>query len=109
VYGKNAIMKHLEPHMKISSNELGVVIEAISKNQDIATSVVKAAKFRFFYMNYPGQKNSSGGSVALLTDEPLYPKNKCYKWTIDHLLTLNNPLDENVFKFHFEIVDGKKG
>jgi len=28
--------------------------------------------------------------VALLTDEPLYPKNKCYKWTVDHLLRLDD-------------------
>jgi hypothetical protein len=108
VYGKDAIMKNLEPENVISSNELCVIIEAVARSEEIATTVVKAAKFRFFYMSYPGQMNSSGGSVALLTDEPLYPKNKCYKWTIDHLLPLENPLDENVFKFHFEIVDGNE-
>jgi hypothetical protein len=104
VYGKDAIMKSLEPENIISSNELCIIIEAIAKSEKIATAVVKAAKFRLFYMNYPGQMNSSGGSVALLTDEPLYPKNKCYKWTIDHLLSLNNPIDDNVFKYSFEIV-----
>jgi hypothetical protein len=48
--------------------------------------------------------NSSGGSVALLTDEPLYPKNKCYRWTIDHLLKLKDPLDDRIFRFAFETV-----
>lgn len=104
VYGRDAIMKNLEPQSVTTSHEICIVIEAISKNQEIATSAAKAAKFRFFYLNYPGQMNSSGGSVAILTDEPLYPKNKCYKWTIDHLLALDNPLDNNVFRYHFEIV-----
>ncbi|HOM97283.1 MAG TPA: hypothetical protein PLY41_03170, partial [Acetomicrobium sp.] len=62
---------------------------------------------RFFYMSYPGQMNASGGSVALLTDEPLYPRNKCYKWTIDHLLRIDDPLDDKIFRFSFETVRGK--
>jgi hypothetical protein len=104
-YGKNAIMKDIEPQKQdFKSHELCIVIEAVSKSIEIATSVVKCAKFRFFYMSYPGQMNSSGGAVALLTDEPLYPKNSCYQWTINHLLTLDDPLDPEIFKFHFETV-----
>jgi hypothetical protein len=106
VYGKNAIMKELEPQKKSTSNELCIVIEAISDDEDLCTTVVKCAKFRFFYMSYPGQMNSSGGAVALLTDEPLYPKNSCYKWTIDHLLTLSDPLDKKIFRYSFEMVNG---
>jgi hypothetical protein len=104
VYGKNAIMQNIEPIAVTNSHEVGIMIEAISSDIELSTTVVKCAKFRFFYMSYPGQKNSSGGSVALLTDEPLYPKNLCYQWTIDHLLTLDNPLDDKIFKFSFEIV-----
>lgn len=107
VYGKDAIMKENEPVIKTQAHELVIVIEVISKDLDLATSVAKCAKFRFFYMNYPGQMNSSGGSVALLTDEPLYPKNKCYKWTIDHLITLDDPLDPRIFRYSFEMVSGK--
>lgn len=108
VYGKDAIMGQLEPEKEINSHELCIVIEAVSDSEELCTTVVKCAKFRFFYMSYPGQKNSSGGAVALLTDEPLYPKNKCYQWTIDHLLPLDDPLDEKIFKFHFETVSGEK-
>ncbi len=104
VYGKNAIMKDLEPVERTQSHELAIVIEVVSKDEELATSVAKCAKFRFFYMSYPGQMNSSGGSVALLTDEPLYPKNKCYRWTIDHLLKLEDPLDDKIFRFAFETV-----
>jgi hypothetical protein len=101
-------MKELEPRKTIDAHELCVVIEAISDEEDLCTMVVKCAKFRFFYMNYPGQMNSSGGAVALLTDEPLYPKNKCYQWTIDHLLELSDPLDNKIFRYSFEIVNGNE-
>ena len=104
VYGRNAVMKDLEPVERTQSHELAIVIEVVSKDEELATSVAKCAKFRFFYMSYPGQMNSSGGSVALLTDEPLYPKNKCYRWTIDHLLKLDDPLDDKIFRFAFETV-----
>lgn len=106
-YGKDSIMRENEPVRKTLTHEMAVVIEVVSQNIDLATSVAKCAKFRFFYMNYPGQMNSSGGSVALLTDEPLYPKNKCYKWTIDHLLSLDDPLDPAIFKYRYETVSGK--
>jgi hypothetical protein len=104
VYGRNAVMKDLEPVERTQSHELAIVIEVVSRDEELATSVAKCAKFRFFYMSYPGQMNSSGGSVALLTDEPLYPKNKCYRWTIDHLLKLKDPLDDRIFRFAFETV-----
>lgn len=108
VYGKDAIMGDLEPQKSVESHELCVVIEAVSDSEELCTTVVKCAKFRFFYMSYPGQMNSSGGAVALLTDEPLYPKNKCYQWTIDHLLPLDNPLDDRIFRYHFEVVGEEK-
>jgi hypothetical protein len=104
VYGKNAIMKEYESEKTMNAHELGIVIEVIANEEEIASTVAKCAKFRFFYMSYPGQKNSSGGSVAVLTDEPLYPHNKVYQWTIDHLLHLEDPLDPQIFRFKFEMV-----
>jgi len=102
VYGKDAIMKEYEPVKNINTHELCIVIEVIAREEETASAVAKCAKFRFFYMSYPGQKNSSGGSVAVLTDEPLYPRNKAYHWTVDHLLSLEDPLDPLIFKFKFE-------
>lgn len=104
VYGKDAIMKEHELEKNINNHEVCIVIEAVASDEEVAGTVVKCAKFRFFYMSYPGQKNSSGGSVALLTDEPLYPRNKAYRWTIDHLLHLKDPLDPLIFRFKFEMV-----
>jgi len=104
VYGANAIMKQYEPQLRPQTHEVAIVIEVVSADLELASAVAKCAKFRFFYMSYPGQMNSSGGSVALLTDEPLYPQHKCYRWTIDHLLRLDDPLDAKIFRFEYEII-----
>jgi len=104
VYGKNVIIEKYEPEKTINTHEVGIVIDAVASDEEMASAVVKCAKFKFFYMSYPGQKNSSGGSVAVLTDEPLYPRNKLYQWTIDHLLPLEDPLDPLIFSFKFEKV-----
>ena len=103
-YGHNAIMREYEPVSDTQTHEVAIVIEVISDDIDLASTVAKCAKFRFFYMSYPGQMNSSGGSVALITDEPLYPKNKCYRWTVDHLLALDDPLDPAIFRYEYETV-----
>ena len=103
-YGHNAIMREYEPIAETQTHEVAIVIEVISDDIDLASTVAKCAKFRFFYMSYPGQMNSSGGSVALITDEPLYPKNKCYRWTVDHLLALDDPLDPSIFRYEYEVV-----
>ena len=93
VYGKNGVMRDLEPDAANMGHELGIMIEAIASSADIAETVVKCAKFRFFYLAYPGQKNASGGSAAIVVDEPLFPRNKAYRWTINHLLQLSDPLE----------------
>jgi hypothetical protein len=101
VYGVNGVMGQLEPLEKILSHEVGILIEVISPDLELATSIAKLAKFRFFYAHYPGQRNSSGGGAAILVDEPLFPKNKAYRWTISHLLRLDDPLDKEIFRFKF--------
>ncbi len=100
-YGVDGVMGHLEPVKETGSHEVGIVIEVVSPDQELAISIAKLAKFRFFYAQYPGQRNSSGGGAAILTDEPLLPKSKAYRWTIDHLLRLDDPLDPEVFRFRY--------
>ena len=98
IYGINSIMGELEPKSDDLPHEVCIIIEVITEDTDLAASVVQFAKHRFFYAQYPEQVNSSGGGAALIIDEPLHSKNKAYKWTIDHLLRLDDPCDPEVFK-----------
>lgn len=105
-YGIDSIMKELEPEGKDLPHEVCIIIEVISEDINLASSIVQFAKHRFFYAQYPEQVNSSGGGAALIVDEPLYSKNKAYKWALDHLLQLDDPCDPNVFKIELTNIGG---
>jgi len=96
-------MKQLETEKENIPHEICVIIEVISKDFELAKSIVQFSKHRFFYAQYPEQVNSSGGGAALIVDEPLFPKNMAYKWTMDHLLKLDDACDPKVFRMEFLI------
>jgi hypothetical protein len=90
VYGRNAVMKDLEPVKEPKAHEIAVVIEAIGRTQQLATGIAKIAKYTAFRANYPGKLGIAGGA-ALIADEVLEPKLEAYRWTIDHLLPVADP------------------
>lgn len=94
IYGKNGVMGTLEPVKRTKSHEIGIVIDVVAKSPQLAGEIAKLAKFRFNYEKYPGQINASTGGIASIIDEVLRPDTqKAYRWTIDHLLPLDNPLE----------------
>jgi hypothetical protein len=93
VYGRDGVMGSLEPIKQFKSHEVGIVCEAISRDEYRAKAIAKLAKFRIFYARYPAQKNSSGGGGAVITDEVLTTGHMAYRWTIDHLLVSKDPYE----------------
>ena len=93
VYGKDGVMGPREPIKEFKGHEVGIVCEVISNDIDRAKAIAKLAKFRIFYAKYPAQKNSSGGGGAVITDEVLTTGHLSYKWTLDHLMALEDPLE----------------
>lgn len=92
IYGRNGVMGALEPVKDVRPHELGVVSEIIAPSQKLALDIAKLVQYRFLFGRYPGQKHSGGGA-ALIIDESLRPEHAAYRWTIDHLLTVQDPLE----------------
>lgn len=92
VYGRNGVMGPLEPETDIKGHELCVISEVIAPEQEEALEIAKLVQYRFLFGKYPGQKHSGGGA-ALIVDEALKPEHAVYAWTIDHLLTVDDPLE----------------
>ena len=90
VYGRDGVMGSLEPVREIRSHEVGVVSEVLAPTQKLALDIVKLVQYRFLFGRYPGQQHSGGGA-ALILDESLQPEHVAYRWTIDHLLPLEDP------------------
>ena len=93
VYGKNGVMGPLEPIKEFKSHEVGIICEAVSSDMERAKAIAKLSKFRIFYAKYPAQKNSSGGGGAVITDEVLTTGHPSYRWTVNHLMAVKDPLE----------------
>jgi acyclic terpene utilization AtuA family protein len=92
VYGRDAIMGEREPTPEIRSHEICVVIEAVAPDSERAVNVAKLAKYASLRVHYPGKLGTAGG-CAMLADEVLLSPHPTYRWAIDHLLPLADPLE----------------
>jgi hypothetical protein len=92
VYGRDAVMGPREPTPEITSHEICVVVEAVAPSAHDAKAIAKLAKYSSFRVNYPGKLGTAGGS-AMLADEVYVSAVPRYKWIIDHLLPLDDPLE----------------
>ena len=92
VYGRDGVMGPLEPLREYRSHEVAIVTEVIAPNQKLALDIAKLVQYRFLFGRYPGQKHSGGGA-GLIIDEALQPEHPAYRWTVDHLLKVEDPLE----------------
>ncbi len=91
VFGKNGVMGELEPVKEIRSHELCVVVEGVAPTKGMAEEVAMIGTRQMFYARLPEVKGTAGGA-AFIVDEVL-PASPAYRWTINHTLALNDPLE----------------
>ena len=92
VYGKNAIMKSRELNHSVTSHELGIVIEVVHPDREMAGKMASLAKYLAFRADYP-EKTTTAGTGAMLVDEVLWSAQPVYRWTIDHLMPVEEKDD----------------
>jgi hypothetical protein len=94
VYGRNAIMKDLEPQTKITSNEIGIVTEVVANEQKMAIEICELAQRGLWGYTYKGQLATAGNVAFLYSMDVYIPQNAMmYEWSLDHLLTLDDPCE----------------
>jgi len=91
IFGKNGVMGDLEPVKEIKSHELGIVVEGISNNKEITEALTLFASRQIFYAKLPEVKGTAG-TASFLVDDVL-PAGKTYKWTMNHRVPINSPLE----------------
>ncbi len=90
-YGKNGVMRELEPIRESRAHEICIVTEVVARTQEIADLIARFTLYRLLFPTFAGQKATAGG-IAMLRDEVLQGQ-PSYRWTVDHLLPVKNPLD----------------
>lgn len=92
VYGKNAVMRDLEPVKKTKSHELCIVVEAVAPTKELAEEIAWLGLRQVAYMRIPGVKTTAL-AAAYLTGEPMPTKAPAYRWSINHTVPVDDPLE----------------
>lgn len=93
VYGKDAVMGKLEPVKKTTSHELGIVMEAVGKDQDTADALCGIARSKLLHYGYPG-RISTAGNLAFPFSPSDISIGAVYEFSIYHIMTIP---DQNLF------------
>jgi len=101
VYGKDAIMKGREPNRSIDSHEVCVVIEVVHRDRKMAGQMANLAKYLAFRADYPG-KATTAGTGAMMADEVLWSPQPVYRWTIDHLMPVEE--GDDLFPMRLDVI-----
>lgn len=88
VYGRNGVMKDFEPAAPARPHELCVVVEAISRDADLAEEVAALASRNLFYARLPDLKGTAG-AAALMSDEVLVGE-AGFRWTLNHVIEVRH-------------------
>lgn len=91
IFGKDGVMGDLEPVKEIKSHELGIVIEGITESKVVAEELTLFATRQIFYAKLPEVKGTAG-TAAFLVDDVLYAGGS-YKWTMNHTVPVEDPLE----------------
>ncbi len=102
-YGRNAVMRDLDPGPEAAPHELGIVVEVLHDDGEKAAEICALAARNLFYARLPEVKGTAG-AAALMSDEVLIGE-PGYEWTLNHTIAVRDPLE--LFRTRFVTVDGK--
>jgi len=91
IYGKNGVMGPLEPEKK-SCHELGIVMEVVASTQELADTICASVRSTLMHFPYKGRKTTAG-NLALLYSPSDISFGPVYKFTIYHLVNVNDPCE----------------
>ena len=100
LYGRDAVMKELEPNRDALPHELGLVTEAIAETPELAKAVCHHVAGALLHLDYPGQFNNAG-NLAFLHSPAEVAAGDVYEFSVYHLMEVADPLETA----EIEIVD----
>jgi Acyclic terpene utilisation family protein AtuA len=92
VYGKNAVMGALEPMSDATPHEVGLLINVVAKEQELANGVAMYVRGTLQHISYPGIVNTAG-NLAYPFSPFNVPVGPAYRFSVYHLLPLADPCE----------------
>ncbi len=83
VYGRDAVMKELEPCKRVC-HEIGLLVEAIASRPSRAREAIAVARSYLLHIGWPGRKTTAGNLAFPLSPSDIYIGD-AYEWSVWHL------------------------
>jgi len=95
IFGKNGVLKELEPIKETMAHELAVVVESVAADASLAERVTDYAVRMMFLARIPGVKGTAGAAATTKKAMRYLPG---YVWTLNHTIPVDDPLE--LFSVH---------
>ena len=103
VYGKNGVMGALEPTDRITSHEIGIVIDVVADTQEHSAAVCSVARSTLLHYGYPG-RIATAGNLAFPFSPSDIKVGPIYVFSVYALLRSDDPV--SLFRCTYEEVKG---
>jgi hypothetical protein len=90
VFGRNGVLKELEPVKQTRAHELGIVVEGLAGNDALAEKITDFAVRMFFLVRIPGVKGTAGTAA---TTKKTMKSSPGYVWNVNHTVPIDDPLE----------------
>ena len=91
VFGKNGVLKEMEPVKEIRSHELCIVAEGVAPTGELAERITDFATRMMFFVRIPGVKGTAG-AAAFIEKKPMRAI-PAYEWSINHTVPVDDPME----------------
>lgn len=100
-YGKNATMGAWEPDPEDLPHEIGLFVDCVAKDQEIALDVCALVRSAMLHFNYPGRV-ATAGNLAFPLSPSDFSVGEAYEFSVYHLMEVDDPCE--LFPYRVEQV-----
>jgi hypothetical protein len=90
VYGRDGVMGRVEPEQQ-AAHEVGLLIEAVAKNEELATSICLFVHAFILHYGFPGRTSTAGNLAFPLSPQDI-PAGPVHRFNVYHLMEVDDPL-----------------
>ena len=98
VFGRNGVLKELEPVKETKAHELGIVVEGLAATDALAEKITDFAVRMFFLARIPGVKGTAGTAA---TTKKTMRSSPGYMWNVNHTV----PIDDSMELFPVQMTE----
>lgn len=91
VYGRDGVMGDMEPIPRITSHEIGIVMEVVAQSQALANTLLSFARSTMLHYGYP-DRIATAGNLAFPYSPSDLEAGPVYRFNVHHLLKTDDPL-----------------